>query len=67
MRAIGLDHPTRGLTGSHRATTEKDITQGIGKEIAAVSNTITTGIRNMTGITTIKENTVITTMTMKSR
>jgi len=67
MRAIGLDRPTRVLTGLHRATTEKDIMQVIGKETTAVLNTTITGIRKMAGTTTTTGNTMVRTTTTTSR
>src|SRR6516162_3162826 len=66
MRATGLKHPMKGLTGLRHATMEKGIMPGIGKETAAVWNTITTGTRNMAGTTMIMDITVIMNTTMTS-
>ena len=63
MKAIGLDRPTRGLTGLDRTTTANGTTQVTGKEIAAVLTTITTRTTATTGITT---NTASTTTTINS-
>jgi hypothetical protein len=63
MKAIGLDRPTRGLTGLDRITTANGTIQVTGKEIAAVLTTITTRTTATTGTTT---NTASTTTTINS-
>jgi hypothetical protein len=55
MKAIGLDRPTRGLTGLDRTTTANGTMQVTGKGIAAVLSTITirtTATTEITGSTT---------------
>jgi hypothetical protein len=64
MKAIGVGHPTKELTGLPRATTADDITRDIGMETTVTWNTITIRIRNMTATTTSTETTAIMTTAM---
>ena len=66
MKAIGLDRPTRGLTGLDRTTTANGTMQVTGKEIAAVLTTITTRTTATTEITTNTASTTSTTTTINS-
>ena len=63
MKAIGLDHPTRGLAGLGRTMTANGTIQVTGKEIGDVLSTTTTRTTTTTGTTT---NTVSTTTTINS-